>query len=90
MYRLHVAPVLTPRDDTALLLGAMAISPSDYFSFLSLCYADRELRSEQALLDHVRSNDPARLRELQEVIAVDSPRLSTTAQPRAQGSAADS
>ena len=64
MYRLHVAPVFTPRDETALLLDAMAISPADYFSFLSLSYADRELSSEEALLDHVRSTDPGRLPEM--------------------------
>jgi hypothetical protein len=75
MYRLHVAQVLTPRDDTALLLRVMAISPRDYFSFLSLSYADRELHTEEALLDHVRSTDPDRLPELQQVIAVDSPLL---------------
>ncbi len=47
----------------------------DYFSFLSLSYADRELSSEEALLDHVRSTDPDRLPEIREVLAVDSPRL---------------
>ena len=75
MYRLQVADVLTPRDDTVLLLRAMAISPTDYFSFLSLSYADRELRSEEALLDHIRSTDPDRLPELEQVIAVDAPLL---------------
>jgi hypothetical protein len=75
MYRLHVADIFTPRDDTAPLLGPMGISPNDYFSFLSLAYTDGPLHSEQALLDHVRSNDPGRLRELQEVIAIDSPLL---------------
>ena len=78
MYRLHVAEVFTPRDDTALLLRVMAIRPSDYFSFLSLSYADRELHSEEALLDHVRSTDPDRLPEVQKVIAVDSPLLTAT------------
>ena len=53
----------------------MAISPTDYFSFLSLSYADRELRSEEALLDHIRSTDPDRLPELEQVIAVDAPLL---------------
>ena len=81
MYRLHVAQVFTPRDDTALLLRAMAISPRDYFTFLSLSYADRELYSEEALVDHVRSTAPDRLREIQEVIAVDSPLLAATVQP---------
>ena len=75
MYRLHVAPVFRPRDETALLLDAMAISLEDYYSFLSLSYADRELSSEAALLDHVRSTDPGRLPEIREVLAVDSPRL---------------
>jgi len=75
MYRLHVAQAFTPRDHTALCLSAMPVSPREYFSFLSLSYADRELPSEQALLDHVRSADPDRLPELRQVIAVDSPLL---------------
>jgi hypothetical protein len=82
MYRLHVAQVFTPRDDTALLLGAMAVSRSDYFSFLSLSYADMELSSEEALLDHVRSVSPDRLPELEQVIAVDSPLLAGVVPPR--------
>ena len=75
MYRLHVAQTLTPRDDTALLLRLIAISPRDYFSFLSLSYADRELHTEEALLDHVRSTDSDRLPELRQVLAVDLPLL---------------
>lgn len=81
-YRLHVAQRFTPRDETAQVLDAMPISRPDYFSFLSLSYADRDLRSEEALLDHVRSVDPDSLPELEQVIAVDSPRLSATAQSR--------
>jgi hypothetical protein len=79
MYRLHVADTFTPRDDTALLLGAMAISPREYFSFLSLSYAERELHTEEALLDHVRAAHPDRLPELQRVIALDSPLLGAAA-----------
>jgi hypothetical protein len=75
MYRLHVAPAFTPRDHTALCLRAMPIGRREYFSFLSLSYADRELHSEQALVDHVRSADPDRLPELRQVIAADSPLL---------------
>lgn len=75
MYRLHVVPAFTPGDHTGALLGAMAISRREYFSFLSLSYADRELDSEEALLDHVRSTDPDRLPEVQKVITVDSPLL---------------
>jgi hypothetical protein len=75
MYRLHVAEAFTPRDDTAPLIGPMAISRRDYLLFVSLSYADRELSSEEALLEHVRSTDPDRLPELKEVIAVDSPLL---------------
>lgn len=81
MYRLRVAQVFTPHDNTAPLLDAMAISPRDYFSFLSLAYADRQLYSEEALLDHVRSMDPGRLREVREVVAIDSPLLTGAIQP---------
>jgi hypothetical protein len=82
MYRLNVERVFTPRDNTALLLDAMAISPRDYFSFLSLSCADRELESEEALLDHVRSIDPGRVQEIRAVIAVDSPQLTAADPPR--------
>jgi hypothetical protein len=81
MYRVHDSPVFTPRDETALLLSAMAIGPRDYFSFLSLSYADRELSSGEALLDHVRSIDPDRLPEIREVMAVDLPLLAAPVQP---------
>ena len=83
MYRLHVARRFTPRDETAQLLDATPISRPDYFSFLSLSYADRDLPSEEALLDHVRSVDPHSLPELERVIAIDTPRLSATSQARA-------
>jgi hypothetical protein len=85
MYRLRAAQVFTPRDNTALLLRAMAISPRDYFSFLSLSYADREFYSEEGLLDHVRSTDPDRLREIKEVIAIDSPLLAGATRPAHEG-----
>jgi hypothetical protein len=75
MYRVHVAEVFTPHDDTALLIEAIGIERPDYLSFLSLSYADRELSSEEELLDHVRSTAPERLGELEEVLAVDLPRL---------------
>jgi hypothetical protein len=80
MYRVHVKQVFTPSDETARLLGAIAISRPDYFSFLSLSYADRDLRSEEALLDHVRSVDPDSLPEVEQVIALDSSRLPATAE----------
>ncbi len=79
MYRVHIAPVLTPRDETARILDAMPISRRDYFAFVSLSYADREFSSEEALLDHVRSTAPDRLPELEGVIAVDSPLLADAA-----------
>jgi hypothetical protein len=85
MYRMHVAQVLTPRDDTALLLAAMTVGRPEYFSFLSLSYADEELYSEEALLDHVRSTRPGLMPELEQVIAVDSPLLAGSV-TRAEGS----
>jgi hypothetical protein len=80
MYRVHVAQVFTPHDDTARLISAMPISRRDYLSFLSLSYADREFSTEEALVDHVRSTAPDRLPELEEVIAIDSPLLAAAVQ----------
>jgi hypothetical protein len=85
MYRLHAARTFTPRDDTASLIAAMAISRREYLSFVSLSYTDRELESEEALLDHVRSTDPDRLPELEEVIAIDSPLLAAAGQSAHEG-----
>jgi hypothetical protein len=85
MYRLHVSQVFTPRDETALVMAAMAISRRDYLSFLSLAYADRELSSEDALLDHIRSTDPDRLPEIEHVIAIDSPLLAAAGQSAREG-----
>ncbi|OLE38746.1 MAG: hypothetical protein AUG48_00965 [Actinobacteria bacterium 13_1_20CM_3_68_9] len=63
----------------------MAISRREYLSFVSLSYTDRELESEEALLDHVRSTDPDRLPELEEVIAIDSPLLAAAGQSAHEG-----
>jgi hypothetical protein len=57
----------------------MPLSRREYLAFVSLAYADRELPSEEALLDHVRTTAPDRLPELEGVIAVDSPLLATAA-----------
>ena len=82
MYRLHVADVFTPRDETALLIGEMPISRREYFGLFRCPTPDRELGGEDELLDHVRSTDPDRLPELEGVIAVDSPRLAAAIQSR--------
>jgi hypothetical protein len=79
MYRVHLAQVHTPKDETARVLAAMPISRDEYFAFVSLSYADRELSSEEALLDHVRTTAPARLPELEGLIAVDAPLLAAAA-----------
>jgi hypothetical protein len=75
MYRVHVTPVLTPKDETARLLEAMPISRREYLLFVSRSYAGQQFSSEEALLNHVRSSAPDRLPELEGVIAVDSPVL---------------
>ncbi len=72
MYRLHRDRIFTPRDMTALVLEAIAISPPEYFSFLALSYADRVIDTEMALIERVRSTSPQRLQELKQVIAHDS------------------
>jgi hypothetical protein len=81
MYRVHRAEVFTPHDDTALLIDAIGMDRKDYVTFLSRSYADREIFSEEALVDHVRSTAPDRLRELEEVLSVDLPRLAEASQP---------
>jgi hypothetical protein len=81
MYRVHTARVFTPHDDTALLIDLLGITQREYLSFISLSYADRELQSVEELRDHVRSTAPDRLPELEEVLAVDLPRLAAASPP---------
>jgi hypothetical protein len=74
-YRLHRVRQFTPRDITQKVLETMEVTRRDYFSFLSLGYADVALDTEEALLDHVRSTDPGRVEELRDLIAIDAPLL---------------
>jgi hypothetical protein len=74
-YRVHRARQFTPRDTTHTLLEMMEVTRRDYFSFLSLAYADVVLDNEEALLDHVGAAAPDRLQELRDLIAIDAPLL---------------
>jgi hypothetical protein len=76
-YRVHRARQFTPRDITLKVLETMEVTRRDYFSFLSLGYADVVLDNEEALLDHVRAAAPGRLQELRDLIAIDSPLLAS-------------
>jgi hypothetical protein len=74
-YRVHRARQFTPRDVTQKVLETMEVTRRDYFSFLSLGYADVVLDNEEALLDQVGSVAPGRLQELRDLIAIDAPLL---------------
>jgi hypothetical protein len=77
MYRLQRARTFAPRDLTAVVLDAMEVDRADYFAFLALPYDGRRLDKEEDLLAHVAESFPARLEELKQVIAIDSPSLAT-------------
>jgi hypothetical protein len=74
-YRVHRMRRFTPRDITQKVLETMEVTRREYFSFLSLRYADVVLDNEEALLDYVRSADPGRVQELRDLIAIDAPLL---------------
>lgn len=78
-YRLRTSRVLAPRDNTSHLLRCLDVPPDDYFTFLARSYADTELHSKAALQEHVRRRDPARLDEMNRVLALDEPLLASEA-----------
>ena len=69
MCRVRLDPVVTPLDNTAVLLSRLQVTSSEYFSFLSRGYAQRECRDKASLLAHVRRTTPSRLAELESIIA---------------------
>jgi hypothetical protein len=77
-YRVDRVRQFTPRDITQKVLQAMEVTRRDYFSFLSLGYADVVLDTEEALIDHVRSTAPGRVQELRDLIAIDAPLLAAS------------
>lgn len=72
-YRLRSDSPWQPPDNTGTLIGALGISRSEYFEFLSLGYADSISSDEEALLARLPSAADAD--ELRRIIAVDGPAL---------------
>ena len=69
MYRVDRRPATGLIDNTAVLLPALGLSEQDYATFLSAGYAEVELDDLADLVAHVRDHDPARLGELETVLA---------------------
>jgi hypothetical protein len=60
-----------PLDNTSRLIRPLGVTPKEYFSFLSLGYADKEFTDKQSLLADVQAKDPKRVKELEAIIAAD-------------------
>ena len=79
-YRVEIAPVLTPLDNTAELIPLLGLDLRAYFEFLALAYAPGSgCDSEEGLRARVAAERPDRLAELDEVLAVDLPLLRSAA-----------
>ena len=75
-YRVEVAPVLTPLDNTAVLIPLLGLGRRAYFEFLALGYAPgSSCGTEEQLRERVGAERPDRLAELDEVLAADLPLL---------------
>ena len=75
-YRVEVAPILTPLDNTAELIPLLGLDRRAYFEFLALAYAPGSgCDSEEKLREHVGAERPDRLAELDEVLTADLPLL---------------
>jgi hypothetical protein len=74
-YRVRSYRRYAPRDSTARLVPALALERERYFAFVSLGYTEKRHTTQQALLATVRASAPARVAELEQVIALDAPLL---------------
>jgi hypothetical protein len=62
---------LWPLDNTDILLRFMPISREEYWAFLSLGYSNELFTTEEALLAHIRQENPGRVPELEHIISID-------------------
>jgi hypothetical protein len=76
-YRLRSGGDWQPPDNTGTLIGALGITPTEYFEFLSLGYTDSIFCDENTLLAHVPSARDAD--ELRRIVAVDRPLMEAQA-----------
>ena len=72
-YVVHRALEFTPRDNTGILLKSLDMQAGDYYQFLSMAYGDGGSASRESLLDQVRSKEPERLAELENILRADEP-----------------
>ncbi|MFX0204023.1 MAG: hypothetical protein ACFFCW_48615 [Candidatus Hodarchaeota archaeon] len=70
-YRIKHLQKLMPIDKTHRLIGPLEMNKKEYFSFLSMGYADTLIDSKELLLENVRKNNPERLIEIKRVIEID-------------------
>ena len=75
--RVTVFDTYSPLDNTFRLISSLRMSPSTYYRFVSLGYAERPFETREELRAHVERTAPARLAELDHVLAVDEPVLRT-------------
>lgn len=86
-YRVYRKPAHTVMDNTIELLRVFSIGQQRYARYLSLTYGATMHSSIEDLLAETRAERPDRLPELEQVIAVHTPFLSSTAEDEPEPSA---
>jgi hypothetical protein len=76
-YRIRAERGWQPPDNTGTLIGALGLTATEYFEFLSLGYAVGVHDDEEALLANVAA--PSDAGELRRIIAIDRPCLQASA-----------
>lgn len=77
-YRVVTAPTLKPIDNTAALIPLLGLTRREYFEYLSLTYSpDAICHDEAGLRERVADREPGRLAELDGILAVDLPLLTS-------------
>lgn len=74
-YRIRRYRSYEPLDNTHLLIGPLRLSPGEYYRFLSGGYTGSTCEDRDTLLASVRKQEPAKVAELEQVIAIDEKQL---------------
>jgi hypothetical protein len=74
-YRVRRYPAYEPLDNTHLLIGPLRLSRGEYYRYLSGGYTASTCEDRDMLLASVRKQEPARVAELEQVIAIDEPQF---------------
>ena len=74
-YRIQTTPNLSPIDNTSILVRALGLGPSEYYTYLSRGYTGTAVDERDALVELVARKRPECVDELRQVLASDEPLL---------------